>query len=1031
MATVNQPETQAPPQVRKALPVWITLIAGTGVSLIAYFLAHQQEVWRAETEFLRRSDLYQAALHASLNQHLESLHGMQRLVQLSSNLDYTLFRDWARDIVTARPEIQVVEWCPRVAKAERVAYEAAGQSFFPGFSFVERDAQGRNIPVADRDEYFPILYFEPIAGNEVVAGFDVMTGQAAREMERARDSGQPAASGRIRMVQNIGDQFGLIVTLPVYRSGIPLETVEQKRAAFRGGVRGVFRIRDLFKAAWRTVPSMGVDTLVLDPTVPTEADRFILFHPSKMRKGSASAPTAPTETEFRTGRHHESSLRIGARTWTFLFRPVPEWWDTQFSWLPYFILVGGFGTTLLVAAYVRSSIRRTELIESTVAERTAALSREVSERRRAEEELRKAQSTLVRAQRIGRVGSWESDLVHRTLAWSDETFRIFGHEPGRFQPTVDAFFASVHSDDRERVRKTVRAAIEHNRRYDVEHRIRRPDGSECFVHEMAEVVQDENGKPARLIGTVQDITERHYADERLEWERNLLRTLIDNVPDYIYFKDREGRFIIANAASQRVLGVHAVEDILGKTVADFLPAEVAALYAAGDAQILATGHALINQEEPLITRTGEKRYLLTTKIPLRDARGQVIGIVGVSRDITERKNAEDERQMMERKFQETQKLESLGVLAGGIAHDFNNLLTGILGNASLARMELPPEASLNSYLEQIELSSQRAADLCKQMLAYSGKGRFVIQRIDLSALVRETLHLLQLSITKKAVLKLDLADGLPGVMADATQIRQIIMNLVMNASDAIGEKSGLITISTSRVNVDLKYLEDLVGAAELQAGEYVVLEVTDNGSGMSAETRAKIFEPFFTTKFTGRGLGLAAVLGIVRGHKGALKVYSELGRGSTFKLLLPAAGVSTGDTRLDRRFAPEWRGSGTVLVVDDEESVRMVAGRMLKTLGFDVLTAENGERGLQVYRAHADTICAVLLDLTMPKMDGEETFRELRRMREGACVVLMSGFNEQEAGARFVGKGLAGFLQKPFTPDELRERLAAFGKSPS
>jgi CheY-like chemotaxis protein/two-component sensor histidine kinase len=315
------------------------------------------------------------------------------------------------------------------------------------------------------------------------------------------------------------------------------------------------------------------------------------------------------------------------------------------------------------------------------------------------------------------------------------------------------------------------------------------------------------------------------------------------------------------------------------------------------------------------------------------------------------------------------------------------------------------------------------------MLAYSGKGRFIIQRIGLSSLVRETLHLLQLSISKKAVLKLDLAENLPAIMADATQIRQIIMNLVMNASDAIGEKSGLITISTSSINADRRYLADLVGAADLPPGNYVVLEVTDNGCGMNSETKAKIFEPFFTTKFTGRGLGLAAVLGIVRGHKGALKVYSELGRGSTFRLLLPAAGTHAGDTRVDHRIAPQWRGSGTVLVIDDEDSVRLVAGKMLKSLGFEVLTAENGEQGLLVYRAHTERVSAVLLDLTMPKMDGEETFRELRRVRPDACVILMSGFNEQEAGARFVGKGLAGFLQKPFTPEELRERLAAFGQA--
>jgi two-component system, cell cycle sensor histidine kinase and response regulator CckA len=219
----------------------------------------------------------------------------------------------------------------------------------------------------------------------------------------------------------------------------------------------------------------------------------------------------------------------------------------------------------------------------------------------------------------------------------------------------------------------------------------------------------------------------------------------------------------------------------------------------------------------------------------------------------------------------------------------------------------------------------------------------------------------------------------------------------------------------------------MAGADDLAAGEYVVLEVTDNGSGMSAETQARIFEPFFTTKFTGRGLGLAAVLGIVRGHKGALKVYSELDKGTTFKLLLPAAGAPTGDTRIEAK-AAAMRASGTMLVVDDEDAVREVAARMLSAMGFQVLTAKDGAHGLEIYQNKRDEISGVLLDLTMPRMDGEETFREIRRVNPNAFVLLMSGFNEQDAMARFVGKGLAGFIQKPFTPEQLREKLQAFAK---
>ncbi len=408
---------------------------------------------------------------------------------------------------------------------------------------------------------------------------------------------------------------------------------------------------------------------------------------------------------------------------------------------------------------------------------------------------------------------------------------------------------------------------------------------------------------------------------------------------------------------------------------------------------------------------------------LRDAQGQPVRMIGTVMDVTHERLAEEERSRMERKLQESQKLESLGILAGGIAHDFNNLLTGILGNASFARMDIPANSPAQPSLEQVELAAQRAADLCKQMLAYSGKGRFIVEQLDLSAVVRETADLLQVSISKSCVLKYALAEHLPAISADATQIRQIIMNLVINASEAIGETSGVISIATGMMEADRAYLTEAHLSPNIPEGEYVFLEVSDNGAGMTAETRAKIFDPFFTTKFTGRGLGLAAVLGIVRGHNGALKVYSEVGRGTTFKLLLPCAGDPAGATSDAPEGQPVWRSSGTVLVVDDEETVRAVTRRMLERVGFDVLLASNGHEALEIFHREGAGIVGVLLDLTMPQLDGNATFTELRRLDPEVRVLLMSGFNEQDAVHRFAGKGLAGFIQKPFKPETLYHKL--------
>lgn len=394
-----------------------------------------------------------------------------------------------------------------------------------------------------------------------------------------------------------------------------------------------------------------------------------------------------------------------------------------------------------------------------------------------------------------------------------------------------------------------------------------------------------------------------------------------------------------------------------------------------------------------------------------------------ARDLTKIRQAQAERALIDRKMQETQKLESLGVLAGGIAHDFNNLLTGILGNLSLVCLDVPPGSPLREFLDPIKVAGERAADLCKQMLAYSGRGRFVVQRLDLGQLVEETAKMLQISISKKAVLRFHLAGGLPLVEVDATQLRQVIMNLVINASEAIGDRSGVIAVSTGLIHVDRAYLGGALATPDVADGDYVFLEVSDNGSGMDAGTQARIFDPFFTTKFTGRGLGLAAVLGIVRGHKGAMKVYSEPGRGTTFKLLFPAASGPSEATAA-RPPAPElWRGRGTVLLVDDETTVRTTVARMVRSLGLEVVPATDGRDAVEIFRADPGRFALVLLDLTMPHMDGEEAFTELRRLSAAVPVVLMSGFNQQEAMVRFTGKGLASFLQKPFTVTELRTVL--------
>ncbi|NLF38619.1 response regulator [bacterium] len=390
-----------------------------------------------------------------------------------------------------------------------------------------------------------------------------------------------------------------------------------------------------------------------------------------------------------------------------------------------------------------------------------------------------------------------------------------------------------------------------------------------------------------------------------------------------------------------------------------------------------------------------------------------------------RKRAEEERFKLEAQVQHTQKLESLGVLTGGIAHDFNNLLMSVLGNADLALEELPPANPARQRIEEVIAAAKHAAELTRQMLAYSGKGAIIAQPIDFKSLVQETLPLLSVTISKKINVVYNLSGTLPRVNADPSQIRQIIMNLVTNASEAIGDREGVITISADVMECDQAYLSQTVVNDDLPAGQYVYIEVSDTGCGMDRRQSRQIFEPFYTTKFAGRGLGLAAVLGIVRSHKGAIKVYSELGRGTVFRILFPASG---GGTQAAQARAPEretFRGSGTILLVDDEASIRDVGTRMLQRLGFSVVQAHDGRHAVDMFREHAASLVCVILDIAMPRMSGEETLVELRKLKADVPVIVTSGYSEGEVRPRFGEAPFDGFLQKPYTHSTLTAVLRA------
>jgi PAS domain S-box-containing protein len=528
----------------------------------------------------------------------------------------------------------------------------------------------------------------------------------------------------------------------------------------------------------------------------------------------------------------------------------------------------------------------------------------------------------------------------------------------------------------------------------------------------------------QFASTACDIAMRKKADRALKKSEDLLTDIIELSPISMAIVSMDGTIERINRRAIETFG-YVPEDIpvmerwwMLAYPDESYRAEVIAQWTGLAGKAIAEKSEIERREYRVTCKDGTVKTALIFGIPVSDK------IFVIFDDITDRKHAEEERLNLERQLLHSQKLESLGVLAGGIAHDFNNLLMAIIGNADLGLMRINKESPAVENLHRIEQAAERAADLARQMLAYSGKGKFVVENIDLNHLLEDMLHILEVSISKKAALRFDLHQDLPTVEADATQIRQIVMNLVINASEAIGEKNGVISITTGCMDCDRSYLKDVWQDENITDGLYVYLEITDTGSGMDKKTLSKIFDPFFTTKFTGRGLGMAAVLGIVRGHKGAIKVCSEPKKGTTFTLLLPASGkpseLYNGKSRQD-----DWSGSGTVLLVDDEDTVRGIGEEMLQELGFTTITASDGREAVETFKDNPD-IAFVILDLTMPHMDGEQCFRELRQLKPDVKVILSSGFSEHEVTQKFEGKGLAGFIQKPYRLSTLKEAIQRY-----
>ena len=531
------------------------------------------------------------------------------------------------------------------------------------------------------------------------------------------------------------------------------------------------------------------------------------------------------------------------------------------------------------------------------------------------------------------------------------------------------------------------------------------------------------GQPA-ILGVVTDISDLVAIRRALQESERLYRTVLDTCLDAVAFVALDGSYLMANRAAAEMQGFDSVAELLASDVNVFasVRAEERGDRALGRMNELLSAGSVRDLEYTTVDRHGDEHPRSVNASLVTDEAGNARGFISISRDITARKRAEEERLELERRVLHAQKLESLGLLAGGIAHDFNNLLTGIMGNASLAMHRLAGDHPVRQQLERIEIGSRRAVELTSQMLAYAGKGNFDIGAVDLGRLVAEMSQLFDASVPKKVGLVYRIDADLPAILGDSAQLQQLVMNLITNAAEAIGDEVvGAITVCGSLCSAS-DAGEILRRDGAVGDGRWICVEVADTGCGMDADTRARIFDPFFTTKFAGRGLGLAAVLGIVRAHCGDISVTSAPGEGSIFRLIFPATDEVVELGAEDETGALELVGSGRILVVDDEDMVREVAGEMLAFMGFAVTTAATGRQAIELFAEHQEEVVAVLLDLTMPELSGEEVLKAIHAIRK-VPVVLSSGYDEDEVSRRVGGLGAAGFIHKPYQLRQLARVL--------
>jgi PAS domain S-box-containing protein len=545
----------------------------------------------------------------------------------------------------------------------------------------------------------------------------------------------------------------------------------------------------------------------------------------------------------------------------------------------------------------------------------------------------------------------------------------------------------------------------------IEFLVQKKNGEQFWVEQTSHYEFDEHGNFVKAANIVKNIHERKLAEDALRKSEERYRQLFENLPIGIYRTTPDGRILAANPALIRMLGYASFDEYVNRN----LEQDPDSLYSRNTfkEQLEREGH--INGLEAEWYKADKTRMFVRENVQvIRDEKGNAVYYDGTVEDITERKNNEQI-------IRDVQRRESIGVLAGGIAHDFNNLLNAMMGNISLAQVRVPSDHPAAINISRALSAMDRAATLTKQLLAYSGKGKFQIREIDVVALVQEHANLFEVSLPKNITLSLSLPPDPIFIKGDQGQIEQVVMNLIINGGDAIGKKQGAVSVDVSSVTMVKNQLAEYGKLTNtiLKEGPYALIEVADNGSGISRETLSKIFDPFFTTKETGRGLGLSAVLGILHGHEGGITIESKEGVGTTFRVVLPMVQAATPPASLNKGMDLPLAKDKKIFIIDDEQYIVDMANDILESVNYQRLSTTDPVNGVQLFKEHWRTIDAVILDFSMPKLNGREVFVELQKINPAVKVIISSGYTEEEIIDLMGNFKPTAFIQKPYTAKAL------------